>query len=207
MFPAIIMSITHFITNTINAFGYPGVAMLMAIESAAIPLPSEIIMPFAGFLTRVGNFSLLGLALAGAIGSVVGSWLTYWLGRYGGRPLIERYGKYVFISQHDLNLSDRFFQRYGAWSLLIGRIMPVVRTYVSIPAGIAKTPFGLFTLTCFIGSFIWSLFLAWLGQLLGDNWKILETYFRKFDILIVVVIIAFIVYWIHRHVKQRQRQS
>jgi len=145
--------------HTIGALGYFGVGGLMAIESAAIPLPSEIIMPFAGSLIPAGRFSLLGIALAGAIGSTIGSWATYWIGRYGGRPLVERYGKYILISAHDLNLADKFFARYGAWSTFIGRVLPIFRTYISIPAGITKVPFGLFTLTSITGSFLWSLLL------------------------------------------------
>lgn len=197
----ILIALTNFITQTISAFGYFGVTILMAIESAAIPLPSEIIMPFAGSLIALGRFSLLGIALAGAVGSTIGSWITYWLGRYGGRPLILKYGKYVLISHHDLDLADRFFARYGNWSTLIGRVLPVVRTYISLPAGITRVNFGFFTLTSFAGSFVWSLFLGWLGQKLGEHWKILEFYFRRFDILIVAVVVAFIVFWVWRHLK------
>ncbi|MEJ0021735.1 MAG: DedA family protein [Candidatus Doudnabacteria bacterium] len=173
----------------------------MAIESAAIPLPSEVIMPFAGFLVASQRFSLLGLGLAGATGSTIGSWLTYCLGYYGGRPLIERYGHWVFLSERELNLTEKFFKKFGHWSTFFGRLLPVIRTFVSIPAGISKVDFLSFTITAFIGSFIWSYFLAWLGQRLGEHWHDLENYFRKFDILIVAVIVIFIIYWIRRHLK------
>lgn len=201
MITDLILAITDFITSTINHLGYPGVALLMAIESAAIPLPSEIIMPFSGFLVEGGRFSLMGLGLAGAIGSVIGSVITYALGFYGGRPLILKYGKYVLISEHDLNLTEKFFQRFGFASVFLGRILPVVRTFISIPAGIGKVAFWPFVATAFAGSFIWSYFLAWLGMRLGENWHSLEAYFRKFDLLIGIVLIIFIIYWIRRHKK------
>lgn len=191
--------------DTISRLGYAGVAVLMAIESAAVPLPSEIIMPFAGSLIPSGRFSLFWIAAAGAIGSTLGSWITYWLGKYGGRPAIEKYGKYILISRHDLDAADKFFKKYGAWSTFIGRILPVFRTYISVPAGISRVNFGLFTLTSLSGSFLWSLFLGWLGVKLGENWKILENYFRKFDVLILAIGIAFVGFWIWRHVKNGKK--
>ena len=201
----ILHQITQFITQTISTLGYTGVGLLMAVESAAIPLPSEVIMPFSGFLAAAGRFNLFGLALAGAVGSVVGSWITYALGYYGGRPLVERYGKYVLITHHDLDMSERFFQKFGAWATFIGRMLPVVRTFVSVPAGIAEEPIGSFTLAAFVGSFVWSYFLAWLGFKLGENWEKLGNYFHKFDLVIVLVILALIVWWARRHWKHRIR--
>jgi membrane protein DedA with SNARE-associated domain len=203
MFTDIILAITNFIIQTIDSMGYFGVALLMAIESAAVPLPSEIIMPFAGFLVEGGRFNLWGLSVAGAIGSVIGSWVTYALGYYGGRPLIVKYGRYVLITEHDLELTERFFQKFGKLSSFFGRILPIVRTFISIPAGIGKVPFWSFTFYTFVGSLIWSYFLAWLGWKLGENWHSLESYFRKFDLLIGVLIIGFIIYWIRRHIKGR----
>jgi membrane protein DedA with SNARE-associated domain len=195
--------VVDFIIQTINTLGYAGVGVLMAIESAAIPLPSEVIMPFSGFLVAAGRFSLLFLALAGAIGSVVGSLLTYGLGFYGGRKLILKYGRYVLINEHDLNLTERFFQRFGNLSTFLGRVLPVVRTFISIPAGIGKVPLLPFVAYTFLGSFIWSYFLAWLGFRLGENWHILETYFRKFDLVIGLALVFFIVWWIYRHFRRR----
>ncbi len=201
----ILGQITEFITHTIQAFGYTGVTVLMAIESAAIPLPSEVIMPFSGFLVAAGRFSLFGLALAGAFGSTIGSLVTYALGFYGGRPLVERYGKYVLITHHDLDLAERFFQKFGAWATFIGRMLPVVRTFISVPAGVAEEPIISFTLAAFIGSFIWSYFLAWLGRLLGANWNQLSGYFHKFDLVIVLLVLAIIFWWGYRHWKHRIR--
>lgn len=204
MITDLILAVTNFIIHTINALGYSGVVLLMAIESAAIPLPSEIIMPFSGFLVEGGRFSLFGLAIAGAIGSVIGSLITYYIGYYGGRPLVEKYGKYVLISPYDLELSERFFNRFKYSATLLGRVLPVIRTFISIPAGIAKAPIIPFTLNAFIGSFIWSYFLAWLGLRLGENWKHLEVYFRRFEYVIALLVLAFIVYWVRRHLKHRQ---
>lgn len=204
MVTTILLAITGFITSVISSMGYTGVALLMAIESAAVPLPSEVIMPFSGFLVTSGRFSLLGLALAGAIGSVIGSLVTYALGYYGGRRLILRYGRYVLISPEDLAMTERFFARFGSLSSLIGRVLPVVRTFISIPAGIGKVPLKPFVFYTFVGSFVWSYFLAWLGMIMGDNWHGLETYFRKFDLIVGIVLVAGIAWWIWRHFRRRK---
>ncbi|HEX5430018.1 MAG TPA: DedA family protein [Patescibacteria group bacterium] len=205
MFSTALHSVTQFIIQTISTLGYVGVTGLMALESAAVPLPSEVIMPFAGFLAAAGRFNLFGLALAGAAGSLIGSWVTYAIGYFGGRPLVMRYGKYILISHHDLDLSEKFFQKFGAWSTFIGRMLPIVRTFISIPAGIAEEPLVPFTLAAFAGSFIWSYFLAALGRNLGDHYTVLETYFRKFDLVIVLLVVVFVAWWIRRHWKERLR--
>src|SRR3989344_4284453 len=199
MITDIILIVTDFITSTIDAWGYLGVVVLMAIESAAIPLPSEIIMPFSGFLVESERFTLTGLALAGALGSVLGSVITFALGYYGGRHLNIKYGRYVLITQHDLELTERFFYKFGGWSTFIGRLLPVVRTFISIPAGIGKVAIIPFVVYTFIGSFIWSYFLAWLGVKLGHNWHSLESYFRKFDLFIGVIILTLLIWWVRRH--------
>lgn len=201
--PTILVAITNFIINTISSLGYGGIVFLMAIESAAIPLPSEVIMPFSGFLVSQGRFSLLGIAFAGAIGSVFGSWLTYFLGKYGGRPLVRRYGKYALITEHDLTLVDNFFARFGVWATFFGRMLPGVRTYISIPAGISGVKFWRFTLACFLGSFVWSLFLGWVGVKLGQNWEALRPIFRQIDWLIIVLVILGLAWWVRRHIKNR----
>jgi membrane protein DedA with SNARE-associated domain len=201
----VISILTNFIIHVISSGGYAGVAVLMAIESAAIPLPSEIIMPFAGFLVWQGRFNLAGVAIAGGIGSVVGSAITYAIGRYGGRPLIERYGKYVLISQNDINIADRFFKRFGAAATFIGRLLPVVRTFISIPAGIARVNFAKFLLYTFIGSVIWSGLLAYLGLKLGPAWLTLRDRVHGLDYIIIVLIILAVVWWIYRHIRQRRQ--
>lgn len=200
---SLIAAVTNFIISTISQLGYSGVAVLMAIESAAIPLPSEIIMPFAGFLVGSGRFSLVGLGLAGAVGSTIGSLATYALGFYGGRPLIRKFGRLAWLSEKDLSLAENFFQRFGNLSAFIGRLLPVIRTFISIPAGIGKAPIISFTVYSFVGSFLWSYFLAWIGFTLGEHWVNLEIYFRKFDLVIILVIVIALLYWIARHKKNR----
>ncbi len=200
---SIITVLTNFIVHVISAAGYTGVAALMAIESAAIPLPSEIIMPFAGFLAGEGRFNLWLLALAGGLGSAIGSAITYWLGRYGGRPLIERYGKFVLISQRDLDIADRFFARFGLWSTFIGRLLPVVRTFISIPAGIARVRFVPFVFYSFLGSVLWSLVLAYFGLRLGPEWIKLREKIHGLDYLIIGLIVLGVVWWVWRHFKHR----
>lgn len=203
MIETILLAVTNFVINIISSLGYPGVALLMAIESAAIPLPSEVIMPFSGFLVSQGRFTLHGIALAGALGSVFGSWVTYFLGKYGGRPLIRRYGRFVLINEHDLELVDKFFARFGNWATFLGRMLPIVRTYISIPAGIARANFWPFTLACFIGSYLWSFFLGWIGFKLGENWESIRGYFHRIDWVIGVLIVVGVIWWVRRHVRNR----
>jgi membrane protein DedA with SNARE-associated domain len=176
-----------FIKNTITALGYPGIVLLMAIESAGIPLPSEIIMPFGGFLVFEKVFVLWGVALAGAIGCVAGSIPLYYIGLYGGRPLILKYGKWALISPHELEWADRVFARYGEWVVFAGRLLPVIRTYIAFPAGVSKMNMPRFIAYTFVGSLIWCWALAYAGVELGENWDQLRGYFQKFDVAIAAV--------------------
>jgi membrane protein DedA with SNARE-associated domain len=201
----IIGAISNFIINTISNVGYLGVIGLMTIESANIPLPSEIIMPFSGFLVSSGFFNFWLVGLAGAVGCVVGSVISYWLGMWGGRPLIERYGKYILISHHDLDLADRWFTKFGEITVFFSRLLPVIRTYISFPAGITKMHFGRFVIYTFLGSFPWCLVLAWAGLKLGENWGSLKKYFHGADWLILVIIIVGISWWVWRHIKNSRR--
>jgi membrane protein DedA with SNARE-associated domain len=202
--------------HQISNFGYVGVVFLMAIESACIPLPSEIIMPFAGSLTTVlviqgvtlaARFNLVLVGLAGALGCLVGSVAAYWVGVWGGRPFVERYGRYVLITHHDLETADRFFRKYGQAAIFISRLLPVVRTYISFPAGISRMNFARFCLYSFLGSVPWCLALAWVGRVLGQNWKAIEVYFRKGDIVIVVLILAGIGLFLYRHLRRQEPRS
>ena len=202
--------------HQISNFGYVGVVFLMAIESACIPLPSEIIMPFAGSLTTVlviqgvtlaARFNLVLVGLAGALGCLVGSVAAYWVGVWGGRPFVERYGRYVLITHHDLETADRFFRKYGQAAIFISRLLPVVRTYISFPAGISRMNFARFCLYSFLGSVPWCLALAWVGRVLGQNWKAIEVYFRKGDIVIVVLILAGIGLFLYRHLRRQKPRS
>ena len=193
--------VTNFIISAISLLGYTGVGALMAIESACVPLPSEVIMPFAGFLVAQGKFSLIGVALAGVLGCVVGSVVAYAVGIWGGRAFIEKYGKYVLISHHDLARADKFFNKYGSAAIFFSRLLPVARTFISLPAGIAKMNFSKFVIYTFLGSLPWCLALAYVGMVLGEHWNTLGVYFHKFDAVIAAVILAFIVWYVRRHLK------
>ncbi len=191
--------IAAFITAAIGALGYLGVFLMMAIESAAIPLPSEIIMPFSGYLAFRGEFTLHGAAFWGAAGCVLGSWAAYAAAAWGGRPFVERYGRYVLVTRGDLDLADRLFQRYGSPIIFVSRLLPVVRTFISLPAGLARMPLGRFTVYTFLGSYPFCYALAYLGYTLGEHWHTLESSFRKYDVLIGVVLVAAAVWWVRRH--------
>ena len=189
------------IIQIIDSTGYAGIFVLMALESANIPVPSEIIMPFSGYLVFQGKFNLLWVALWGAFGNLAGSVISYYLGFFGGRVFLEKYGKFLFITKHDLDLADKWFQKYGTITIFASRVLPVVRTFISFPAGIARMNIWKFSVYTFGGSFIWSYFLAYVGVITGENWTILEGYFRKFDWAIVLIGVLFIIWWIGRHIK------
>ena len=200
----IIEILTAFIVATISTLGYGGIVLLMAIESACIPLPSEIIMPFSGYLVYTGRFNLWLVGIAGAIGCVAGSMVAYWIGMYGGRPLIERYGRFILISRHDLDLADRWFAKYGEAIVFTSRLLPVIRTFIAFPAGVARMNIPRFIIYTFAGSLPWCLGLAYVGQLLGEQWDknpALKTWFHRFDFVIGIIIVLAAAWWIWRHVK------
>ncbi|MEI7904599.1 MAG: DedA family protein [Candidatus Firestonebacteria bacterium] len=193
----------NIIRPIIDLLGYWGIVLAMTIESACIPLPSELIMPYGGILVSEGKFTLFGIALAGAFGCLIGSVITYWIGLKGGRPLLEKYGKYILITKHDMDLADRFFEKYGSWATFISRLLPVVRTFISLPAGIAKTPFLKFCIHTFTGSFIWCGVLGWVGVKFGDNRQFLKDIMHRFDLAIFLLLIAGLVWYVKRHLKHR----
>ena len=204
MIAKIIEILSGFIVATISALGYGGVVLLMAIESACIPLPSEIIMPFSGYLVSVGQMNLWLVGVAGAVGCVVGSLVAYWAGMYGGRPLIEKYGRYVLISRQDLDLADRWFGRYGEAIIFTSRLLPAIRTFISFPAGIARMNLKRFVFYTFAGSLPWCLGLAYVGQKLGEQWnkdERLKTLFHRFDFVIGIIGLLAVIWWIRRHLK------
>ncbi|MGY1490064.1 DedA family protein [Methylobacillus pratensis] len=205
MLEKIIASVAAWIIGIISTMGYGGIVLLMAIESACIPLPSEIIMPFAGYLVFTGELTLWGVALAGAVGCVVGSIPAYYLGMFGGRPLVEKYGKWVLISHHDLHLADRWFAKYGDIIIFIGRLLPAVRTFIAFPAGVARMHLGKFIAYTFVGSLIWCFLLAYAGMKFGQHWESLEVYFHQFHIVLVVVGVIFAVWYVRRHFKAIRR--
>lgn len=193
--------IASFIVNAISHLGYLGVAGLMAIESACIPLPSEIIMPFSGYLVATGRFSLWAVAAAGAAGSVVGSWVAYALGAWGGRPLIERYGRYLLVSRHDLDRADRWFERRGDATVLLGRVLPVVRTFIGFPAGMARMDPWRFSVYTFVGSYVWCLGLAWIGKALGERWDTLGGWFHRIDAVVVGAVAVAAAFYVVHHLR------
>lgn len=201
MISSILHVLAEFVINTISAMDYWGIVLLMGIESANIPLPSEVIMPFSGYLVSTGQFNLFWVSIMGGLGCLWGSLLSYWIGAKGGRPLIERYGKYILISKHDLDISDKWFKRWGMGAVFVGRLLPVIRTFISFPAGIARVNLWRFSIYTFVGSVIWSYFLGWVGFKLGENWDTLGGYFHKFDTVIGILILLGIAYFIYRHIK------
>ena len=192
-----------FLRDFYNLFHWPGVVVMMALESAGIPIPSEAIMPLAGWMLvkekGLGLAYLLVAAFWGALGNLLGSLVAYWIGEKGGRPFLLAYGRYVLLFPQDLALADRFFQRHGSKAIFISRLLPVVRTFISFPAGMARMGLARFSLYTFAGSFPFSLALAYGGFLLGENWKLIREYMRPFDIPIILGGLALIAWWfLHR---------
>jgi len=188
-----IATVSAFVIAVISSAGYLGVALLMAIESACIPLPSEVIMPFSGYLVYAGRFHLLWVATAGAIGCNLGSVIAYEVGFFGGRPLVERYGSYILLSRSELDWADRFFVRWGSPAVFIARLLPVIRTFIALPAGIARMPRLRFHVYTFVGSWPWCFVLAYVGMKLGEKWETdprLKLWFHRFDAVIVVALLA-----------------
>ncbi len=193
MIAKIIAALSAFVISVISAGGYLGIVALMAIESACIPLPSEVIMPFSGYLVYTGRFNLLWVATMGALGCNLGSAIAYAVGYYGGRPLVEKYGSYILLSRHELDWTERFFARHGSITVFVSRLLPVVRTFIALPAGVARMPQLRFHVYTFLGSWPWCLGLAYVGMKLGERWDSdprLKTWFHRFDAVILLLIIG-----------------
>src|SRR6201987_3937839 len=193
MIDQIISAVASWIVDVISAAGYFGVVILMASESACIPLPAEGIMPFAGYLVSVGQFSLIGAATAGALGCNVGSTVAYYLAAKGGRAAFELWGRYVLLGSAELDRAELFFARYGAITVFVGRLLPVVRTFIAFPAGLARMPMAQFQIYTFLGSWPWCFALAYIGMALGTRWDSDPTFrgmFHRFDAVIVLLLAA-----------------
>jgi membrane protein DedA with SNARE-associated domain len=203
----ILAALFIFIKTLIAFSGYGGIVVLMAIESACIPLPSELIMPFAGYLVFEGKMNLLWVATAGAIGCNVGSLVAYEIGYYGGRRLVETYGSWILLGRRELDWADRFFARWGYLAIFIARLLPVVRTFIALPAGIARMPRVRFHVYTFLGSWPWCFGLAWLGMKLGENWRELGKYFHKFDAVILAALVVGVVWYAWTHWQNRIRTA
>lgn len=207
MLDQLISWLASWIVEIISATGYVGVAALMAIESACIPLPSEVIMPFAGYLVSIGRFSLIGAATAGALGCNIGSTVAYYIAASGGRKAFERWGKYVLISHAELERADRFFARYGSAAVFFGRLLPVVRTFIAFPAGMARMPMLKFQVYTFVGSWPWCFALAYIGYVLGTRWDSDPTFrrlFHDFDAVVAAIIVAGAVWFVWSRLRERR---
>lgn len=210
MIEAIDAIVIPFIDGLYARFGYVGVVIAMTIESAAIPLPSELILPFAGWSVSRGlsepltgaPWSYWGAVAAGVAGNTLGSLLSYALGYYGGRPLVARYGRYVLLSEHDLALAERWFARYGEATVFFSRMLPIVRTFISIPAGVARMPLWRFLVFSILGAVPWVMLLVWGGVALGDHWLELKHSLRGLDYLVAAVIALGVGVFVWRHVRR-----
>jgi len=198
MVAKIIGILSAFIIATISKLGYGGIVLLMAIESACIPLPSEIIMPFSGYLVSKGEMNLWWVGVAGAVGCVLGSLVAYWVGMYGGRPVIEKYGKYILLSRHDLDIADRWFAKYGEAIVFVSRLLPAIRTFIAFPAGVARMPFWRFTVLTLLGCIPWIFMLTFVGKQVGDNWESWRHNLGYIDYVVAAAIVAGVVWWIVR---------
>jgi len=208
---SIIETLVLWVISTIGTLGYPGVFLLMAIESALIPIPSEVIMPFSGFLVSQGKFNLYAVILAGALGNLVGSWLAYALGYYGEKRLIRKlvikYGKFILLTEEEFDASLALFAKYGQWAAAISRVLPAIRTVISLPAGVAKLPFWKFSALTFFGSLIWSTVLTLIGVKLGENWEMIRPFFRKFDFLIIILAIILVGAYVYHKLRKRKASA
>jgi membrane protein DedA with SNARE-associated domain len=193
----ILRPIVESITSIISTMSYPGIFFLMILESALIPIPSEIIMPFSGFLASTGKLSSVGVVLSGTFGNLVGSILTYYLGINVGRAFLIKYGRYVFFKKEHLELTENLFKRYGDKVSFVGRLLPGIRTYVSLPAGIGKTKFTKFAIYTFLGSIIWNSMLTYVGMKLGSNWKNIDKYSIYLDLAAVIAIAVFLIWFVY----------
>lgn len=198
---------TSLILDWISTLGYPGIVLLMALESACMPVPSEIVMPFAGYLVFQaetdplynGNvMSLVGVSLAGALGCTLGSVLAYVVGKHWGRPFILRYGKYFLIRKKHLDMADEWFEKYGDVATFVARLLPIIRTFISLPAGIARMDFKKFVFYSFVGSLPWTAMLAYVGYWLGPSWEDIVDWFHGLDLLVVAGVAAFAVWYVYK---------
>jgi membrane protein DedA with SNARE-associated domain len=200
-------SIAAFGTHVIDAIGYVGVFLLMTAESMVLPVPSEAVMPFAGFTIAEGTLSWAGVIVTATLGSIVGSLIGYAIGRFGGKPFVTRFGRYLLLDARDLENTDRFFQRRGNVTILVSRFIPIIRHLISIPAGMGSMPLLPFCIFTIIGAGLWNSFLAGCGFLLRKNWATVLRYSHLIDIAVVVILAGLVVLYVVRHLLRRRRQA
>lgn len=194
----------NWIVDFVGQGGYWGIFLLMALESALIPIPSEVTMPVGGLLASEGRLSFFWVGMVGAVANLVGSWGAYALGRGEGRKLLLKYGKYILIRPHDVERADRWFEKYGDSTIFFSRLLPVVRTFISLPAGVARMPLLRFSVLTFLGCLPWSFALAWAGLLLGDNWEELLPYFEPISYAIAGIVAVVIGVWFFRRYRKQK---
>jgi membrane protein DedA with SNARE-associated domain len=209
-----IESVTNFITGTVRDHGYLAIFVLMVLESACIPIPSEVTMLFGGALANAAFYTAVGstaeplnfvlVALVGTLGNLVGSWIAYGVGYFGGRPLVERYGRYVFLREHELERAEMWWGHHGEAAVFFSRMLPVVRTFISLPAGVGRMPFWRFTLYTVLGCLPWTFALAGLGYALGQNWELVERYLRPITVAVVLLLGAAFVWWLTRRSRRKR---
>lgn len=192
-------------TEYMAAWGYWGIILGMALESACFPLPSEIILPFGGYLVSQGILNYWEAVLAGLLGGTLGSTVAFVVGSYGGRPFILKYGRYFLIREHDIKRADDLFSRYGTKIVFWARFMPVVRTFISLPAGIARMDFSRFLIYTIAGSIPWTLVFVYAGVKMGDNWAYIRSIFEKFDVFIILALVAIVLFWVVNRLRDRKR--
>ncbi len=193
--------------SLIDATGYPGVAFLMMLESMVAPVPSEAVMPFAGCLIATGRFTFFWVAVWSTAGSIAGSLLSYAMGYYGGRPFVTKFGRYLLLSLHDLEVTERFFHRRGTITIFVARFIPVIRHLISIPAGMGRMNLIQFSLYTIVGACVWNMFLAWLGYHLGTHWELIHKYSRQIDLFMLIPISAAIVFFVKTHLRRKARSN
>jgi membrane protein DedA with SNARE-associated domain len=201
-----------FLTSLLQTIGWFGVVVIMTLESCNIPIPSEVTMPLAGWmLVQAAGLpawrALFQGGLWGSVGCTLGSVISYTLGAWGGRPLVQRYGKYIMVSEEDLEKADHWFARWGDWAAFISRLLPIVRTFISFPAGVVRMGFARFTVYSFVGSFIWCALLALGGYYFGEHWEELRAMMRPFDVPIALIIVAALLYYVYNHVRKGNKKA
>ena len=207
MISSLIEILANMVIFVISFSGYAGVFFLMLVESCGVPMPSEVTMPFAGFLVFQGKIQFWLIVFLGAFGNLIGSLLAYYIGSKGGRPLIEKYGKYILINHHDLDVADKWFLKHGDFTVFFGRLLPVVRTYISFPAGISKMNLKKFSFYTFLGALPWCFLFTWLGVKMGANWNLIREKLHNFDMLMLILVVMSIGLYIYKHLKKRKKNS
>ncbi len=196
--------IAEWITSFMSALGYPGLVIMMGFESMIAPVPSEVVMPFAGFLVAQGQFTFLGATLASSLGTLIGSLLGYAMGRYGGYPLVHRFGRYMLLEKEHLEATVAWFEKRGEITVFVCRFVPIVRHLISIPAGVGRMNLPRFCLFTLLGGTAWNVFLLWLGVKLGERWELVHEYSHQIDYVCLAVLLAGGAWWVRRHLLRRK---